>query len=73
MFDFKKAGSLMQIYSVTNQLIGETESRKFWTAFRDNCIAEKYIKFIKQAKFNSIRPPFNYRLFVLSDDPNKLI
>ncbi len=72
MFDFKRAGSPIQIYAMTNQLIGEAESRKFWKAFRDNYITEKDIKFIKQAGFNSIRVAFNYRLFVSSDDPNKL-
>lgn len=72
MFEFKKAASPMQIYAMTSQLIGETESRKFWKAFRDNYITEKDIKFIKQAGFNSVRVAFNYRLFVSEDDPNKL-
>lgn len=72
MFEFKKAGSPIQIYAMTNQLIGESESRKFWKAFRENYITEKDIHFIKQAGFNSIRIPFNYRLFVSEDDPNKL-
>ena len=34
MFEFKKADSPLQIYEMTNQLIGESESRKFWKSFR---------------------------------------
>jgi len=72
MFEFKKAGSPLQIYEMTNQLIGESKARKFWRSFRDNYITEKDIKFIKQSGFNSVRVPFNYRLFVSETDPQKL-
>lgn len=72
MFEFKKAGSPLQIYEMTNQLIGESESRKFWKSFRDNYITREDIKFIKKSGFNSVRVPFNYRLFVSESDPQKL-
>lgn len=72
MFEFKKASSPQLIYAMVNQLIGETEGRKFWKQFRDNYITQEDIKFIKSAGFNCIRVPFNYRLFVSENDPNKL-
>ena len=72
MFKFKTANSPRLIHSVINQLIGEDEGRRFWKNFRDNYITAEDIHFIKQTGFNSIRVPFNYRLFVSADDPHKL-
>ena len=67
MFKFKSANSPRRIESVINQLIGEDEARRFWRAYRDNYITREDIRFIKQAGFNSVRVPFNYRLFVDGD------
>ena len=72
MFKFKAASSPRLIHTVINQLIGEDEARRFWRNFRDNYITAEDIRFIKQSGFNSIRVPFNYRLFVSVDDPQKL-
>jgi aryl-phospho-beta-D-glucosidase BglC (GH1 family) len=72
MFKFKYASSPRLIYELFNQMIGSDESKIFWKKFRDNYITEEDIKFIKQCGFNSVRIPFNYRLFVIDDDPNKL-
>ncbi len=64
MFHFKKITSPRLIYDFFNVLIGETEANRFWEKFRENYITIDDIKFIKSLGFNSIRIPFNYRLFV---------
>lgn len=64
MFGFKKINSPRLIYDFFNVLMGETESKKFWSYFREHYITRDDIYFIKQAGFNSIRIPFHYNLFV---------
>ena len=72
MFKFKTANSPRLIQTVMNQLVGEDEARRFWKQYRDTYITHDDIRFIKQAGFNSIRVPFNYRLFVSEGEPQKL-
>ncbi len=67
MFKFKNASSPRKIYEVFNELIGPDAAKKFWEQFRANYITEKDIKYIKEKGFNSIRVPFNYKLFVNED------
>ena len=72
MFKFKSANSPRLIETVINQLVGEDEARRFWNSYRDNYITRDDIHFLKQSGFNSVRVPFNYRLFVSKDDPQRL-
>jgi GNAT superfamily N-acetyltransferase len=72
MFKFKAANSPRLIQTVVKQLVGEDEARRFWQAYRDNYITAEDIKFIKQSGFNSVRVPFNYRLFVAEGEPQRL-
>src|ERR1044071_7474168 len=72
MFKFKTASSPRLISTVLNQLVGEDEARRFWKASRDNYVTAEDIRFIKQAGFNSVRVPFNYRLFVTEGEPRRL-
>jgi endoglucanase len=72
MFKFKTASSPRLIHTVINQLIGEDEARRFWKTHLDNYITREDIHFIKQSGFNSVRVPFNFRLFVSADNPAKL-
>jgi endoglucanase len=72
MFKFKSANSPRLIGVVLNQLIGETEARRFWQTFRDNYVTAEDIRFIKRAGFNSVRVPFNCRLFVTEGEPQRL-
>ncbi len=72
MFKFKSANSPRLINTVVNQLIGEDDARIFWKNHFDNYITREDIRLIKKSGFNSIRVPFNYRLFVSEDDPQKL-
>jgi endoglucanase len=72
MFKFKTANSPRLIEVVVNQLIGEDAARRFWKTYRDNYITLEDIRFIKRSGFNSVRVPFNYRLFVTDDEPQRL-
>ena len=72
MFEFKRVNSPQRIYEAFNQLVGETEARKFWKAFQANYITAEDIKFIRRAGFNSVRVPFSYRLLVTGGEPRRL-
>ncbi len=72
MFHFKEANSPRLINEVLCELIGPDKAKDFWTEYRNNYITQEDIKFIKKIGLNSVRIPFNYRLFVLNDDPGKL-
>jgi len=64
MFKFKGTNSPRLIQVAINELVGDEEARRFWETYRDNYITREDIRFIKQSGFNSVRVPFNYRLFV---------
>jgi endoglucanase len=72
MFKFKNANSPRRIQTVINELVGEDEGRRFWKTYHQNYITLEDIRFIKQSGFNSVRVPFNYRLFVSDAAPTKL-
>ncbi len=63
MFKFGKAESSRKIFEVFNEIIGPGEAKKFWNNFRENYITENDIKYINDSGFNSIRVPFDYKLF----------
>jgi hypothetical protein len=69
MFKFDTASSPRMIHGVLNELIGPGEAVEFWRRFRDIYITRHDIRFIKKTGFNSIRVPFNFRLFVREDEP----
>src|SRR5256884_7412817 len=72
MFKFKTTNSPRLIQTAINELVGEDEARKFWKTYRDNYITQADIRFIKQSGFNSVRIPFNYRLFVTDGTASRL-
>jgi len=72
MFKFKNANSPRLIHAVINELVGEEEAKRFWKSYRDNYITAEDTKFIRDAGFNTIRVPFDYRLFVTQDDASRL-
>jgi len=63
MFKFKTANSPRLIQAAINELVGEDEARRFWKTYRENYITREDVRFIKRSGFNSVRVPFNYRLF----------
>jgi aryl-phospho-beta-D-glucosidase BglC (GH1 family) len=72
MFKLKNPSSPRLIDEMLCEVIGPAKTAEFWTEFHDNYITEKDIQYIKSAGFNSVRIPFNYNLFTVNDDPNKL-
>jgi hypothetical protein len=67
MFTFTHTNSPRRINETFQQLLGPEETKKFWKKYRDNYITREDIAFIKKCGLNSIRVPFNYRLFVSED------
>ena len=63
MFHYKKATSPRLINETLTELIGPYETDKFWRQYLKNYITQADIHFLKMAGVNSIRLPFNYRLF----------
>ncbi len=72
MFHFNKTSSPRMIYDLFDILIGEENANKFWDSFRKNYITKEDIHFIKDQGFNSIRIPFNYKLFISEYPERKL-
>ncbi|GAB6283509.1 MAG: hypothetical protein STSR0008_22820 [Ignavibacterium sp.] len=68
----KKVNSQRLINELFCEMVGEVETAKFWKSFWDNYVTKDDIHFIKSCGFNSIRIPFNYKMFVSCDDYNKL-
>ena len=63
MFKFQKTNSPEMINEAITQLLGPSETKKFWIDFQNSYITFNDIKFIKSLGVNSIRVPFNYKLF----------
>ncbi|MBN8838048.1 MAG: glycoside hydrolase family 5 protein [Sphingobacteriia bacterium] len=67
MFKFKNTNSPKMIHETIAQLIGPDAAADFWKKFQDNYITQADIQFLKSIGVNSIRVPFNYRLFTTED------
>lgn len=67
MFDFKKTNCEWMINDMVCELAGSDFAREFWQAFKDNYITKADIAYIKQTGANTIRLPFNYKLFTRED------
>jgi len=72
MFHFKSPNSPRMIYDIFNILIGEEEANNFWDTYRSNYIIKDDIHFLKSLGFNSVRIPFNFRLFITDYPYNEL-
>lgn len=64
MFKFKNATSPSAISETLAQLIGPEEAGKFWKTYLDTYITQADIHYLKSIGANSVRIPFNYKLFV---------
>jgi endoglucanase len=65
MFRFnRKTEAPDQIRHTFARLLGEEGAAQFWTRFLDGFIAQDDVQFIAAAGFNTIRVPFDYRMFV---------
>ncbi len=63
MFGFKDVNSPRLINETFSQLTGPDETALFWQKFLDLYITAEDIHYLKSSGMNSIRVPFNYRLF----------
>lgn len=76
MFKFKATNSPKLINEAIMEILGPGETKAFWRKYLNTYITAADIHYIKAAGCNSIRVPFNYRLFTnetyLGDtDPNR--
>lgn len=67
MFGLRKTNSAWMIDLMVKQLIGPDAAADFWQAFRTNYITKADIDFIAAQGANTIRLPFNYKLFTNED------
>ena len=67
MFGLSKTNSAWMIDLMIRQMVGPDAAKDFWTAFRQNYITQQDIHFIRQQGANTIRLPFNYKLFTEED------
>jgi hypothetical protein len=67
MFKFKGVNSPRLINEALTELIGPEEAKIFWQKYQDTYITAADIHFLKASGMNSIRIPFNYRLFTSED------
>jgi hypothetical protein len=69
MFKFDSSTSPRLINEVFAELIGPDGAMEFWEKFRANYITRDDIRFIRRTGLNSVRIPFNYRLFTPEGHP----
>ena len=69
MFRMDAVNSPRLLHQLTAELLGPDAAREFWVRFQDNYITRDDIQLIKDAGFNSVRVPFNYRSFTPEDQP----
>ena len=67
MFKFNRTNAPHLINDMLNELIGPAAAKKFWKQYLDAYITEADIQYLKSLGMNSIRVPFNYRLFTDED------
>ena len=63
MFKLKDVNSPRLINQAFSELIGPAATDSFWTTYLNSYITAADIRFMKSIGMNSIRVPFNYRLF----------
>lgn len=63
MFGFENTSSPRLINQTLMELIGPGETKLFWKKYLDTYITAADIHYLKKIGMNSIRIPFNYRLF----------
>ncbi len=67
MFKFKNTNSPKMIHEAIAQVIGPEPARLFWKSYLSNYVTAADIHYLKSIGINSIRVPFNYRLFTNED------
>jgi endoglucanase len=63
MFKFEKVNAPWMIEQVLLELVGPSANTRFWKRYLDHYISETDIRLLKEMGSNSVRLPFDYRLF----------
>ena len=67
MFGFGRTNSAWMIDLMMKEAVGPDFTAEFWQQFKDNYVTKADIDFIAQQGANTIRLPFNYKLFTDED------
>lgn len=67
MFGFGKTSSPRLINQMLCEMVGPDFTAEFWKKFKDNYVTKEDIAFLHSCGCNTIRIPFNYRLFTDED------
>lgn len=67
MFGLSRTNSAWMIDLMIKEAVGPDFAADFWRLFKDNYITREDIAFIRQQGANTIRLPFNYKLFTDED------
>ena len=67
MFGFSRTNSAWMIDLLFKQMVGPDVTAQFWADFKDHYITRDDILFIRDQGANTIRLPFNYKLFTDED------
>lgn len=67
MFGFSRTNCEWMINEMLCEMVGPDFTAEFWQKFKDNYISRQDIEFIAQQGANTIRLPFNYKLFTEED------
>jgi len=67
MFGLGRTNSAWMIDLMLKEAVGADATAEFWQQFKDNYVTRKDIDFIAQQGANTIRLPFNYKLFCDED------
>ena len=63
MFGFGRTNSAWMIDLLFKEAVGPEATAEFWRLFKDNYVTRADIDFIASQGANTIRLPFNYKLF----------
>ena len=67
MFGFGRTNSAWMIDLMMKEAVGPDFTAEFWQQFKDNYVTKADIDFVAQQGANTIRLPFNYKLFTDED------
>lgn len=67
MFGFSRTNSPHMIDMMLRQAVGPDAADEFWQRFKESYITREDIRFIASTGANTIRLPFNYRMFTDED------
>jgi hypothetical protein len=67
MFKFRNINSAGRINQAFCEMVGPDFTAEFWKLFKDNYVTKEDILFLKSSGVNSLRVPFNYKLFTDED------